>query len=78
MTQDDDLDQAIGDWLARKELERDLLPGDFARTLPPSLAGPFLQELEALAKIDGLTTQGPPRDLPLRFGDFRILGELGQ
>jgi tRNA A-37 threonylcarbamoyl transferase component Bud32 len=42
------------------------------------LREPFLRELEELAEIDGLATLAPPRDLPRRFGDFRLLGELGR
>lgn len=75
---DDELDRAIGDWLDRKESEPGLLPGAFAATLPAPLRALFLAELEALAEVDGLATQAPPRDLPRRFGDFRVLGELGR
>ena len=78
MTTDDELDHAIGDWLLRKEAEPDLLPGTFANELAPALREPFLRELEELAEIDGLATLAPPRDLPRRFGDFRLLGELGR
>ncbi|MEO6595332.1 MAG: serine/threonine-protein kinase, partial [Planctomycetota bacterium] len=55
-----------------------LLPGEFAATLPATLQAPFLAELEALADLDRITTGTLPRDLPLRFGDFRVLGELGR
>jgi tetratricopeptide (TPR) repeat protein/tRNA A-37 threonylcarbamoyl transferase component Bud32 len=78
MTQDDALDRAIGEWLMRKEAEPSLLPGEFARGLDGPLRTAFLRELEALAAIDQLATQAPPRDLPRRFGDFRVLGELGR
>ncbi len=78
MSLDDDLDRAIGDWLLRKETAPNLLPGEFARELPEGLRSPFLQELEELAVVDGLATQAPPRDLPRRYGDFRVLGELGR
>ena len=78
MSHDDALDQAIGDWLLRKEAEPSLLPGAFARALAEPLRSLFLRELEALAAIDELTTQAPPRDLPRRFGDYRVLGELGR
>ncbi|MBL8755138.1 MAG: protein kinase [Planctomycetes bacterium] len=78
MNHDEALDQAIGDWLVRKEAEPSLLPGAFARQLAEPLRSLFLRELEALAAIDQMTTQSPPRDLPRRFGDFRVLGELGR
>jgi len=78
VTTDDELERAIGDWLLRKEAEPDLLPGTFAHELAPALRETFLRELEELAEIDGLATQAPPRDLPRRFGDFRLLGELGR
>lgn len=78
MSLDDDLERAIGEWLLRKESEPDLLPGTFAQCLPPSLQEPFLRELESLAAIDGMATLAPPRDLPRRYGDFRVLGELGR
>jgi tRNA A-37 threonylcarbamoyl transferase component Bud32/tetratricopeptide (TPR) repeat protein len=75
---DDELDRAIGEWLLRKEDDPALLPGDFARQLPPSLRSVFLHEIESLADLDVAATQSAPRDLPRRFGDFRILGELGR
>ncbi|MGB3967807.1 MAG: serine/threonine-protein kinase, partial [Planctomycetota bacterium] len=78
MTDDDRLDQAIGDWLLRKEAEPSLLPGEFAHDLPEPLRSVFLRELEAIAEVDGLTIAAPSRDLPRRFGDFRVLGELGR
>ena len=78
MTPDEQLEQAIGDWLVRKENEPALLPGEFARELPSELRAVFLRELELLAEIDGLTTMAPSRDLPRRYGDFRVLGELGR
>lgn len=78
MTGDDELDRAIGDWLLRKEDDPALLPGDFARELPVALRSEFLRELESLADLDVAATQAAPRDLPRRFGDFRILGELGR
>jgi tRNA A-37 threonylcarbamoyl transferase component Bud32 len=74
----DPLEQAIGDWLLAKEAERSLLPGAFAQRLAEPLRSQFLRELEQLAEIDGLATAAPPRDLPRRFGDFRVLGELGR
>lgn len=75
---DDTLERAIGEWLTRKEDVPDLLPGEFARELPEALRAPFLRELEELAEIDNLTTQEAARDLPRRFGDFRVFGELGR
>jgi tRNA A-37 threonylcarbamoyl transferase component Bud32/tetratricopeptide (TPR) repeat protein len=78
VTGDDALERAVGEWLLRKESEPDLLPGRFAATLPASLRDGFLRELEELAAIDGLATLAPPRDLPRRLGDFRVLGELGR
>jgi tRNA A-37 threonylcarbamoyl transferase component Bud32 len=78
VTPDERLEQAIGDWLVRKESEPALLPGEFARELPAELRPVFLRELELLAEIDGLTTLAPSRDLPRRYGDFRVLGELGR
>jgi tRNA A-37 threonylcarbamoyl transferase component Bud32/tetratricopeptide (TPR) repeat protein len=78
VTPDERLEQAIGDWLVQKENEPALLPGEFARTLPADLRAVFLRELELLAEIDGLTTMAPSRDLPRRYGDFRVLGELGR
>lgn len=77
MTADDPLDLALARWLERRESQPDLLPSDFAQELPPALRTAFLEELEGLAAIDALTS-APPRDLPQRFGDFRILGQLGQ
>lgn len=78
MTGDDELDRAIGDWLLRKEDDPALLPGEFARELPAALRSEFLRELESLADLDVAATQAAPRDLPRRFGDFRILGEIGR
>lgn len=78
MNADERLEQAIGDWLLRKESEPDLLPGEFARELDEPLRSVFLRELEAIAAIDALATAAPARDLPRRFGDFRVLGELGR
>jgi len=75
---DDDLERAIGDWLLRKESDPALLPGEFAKELPASLRTHFLAELEELAAIDGMATMAPPRDLPRRYGDFRVFGELGR
>lgn len=75
---EDELDRAIGDWLLRKEDDPALLPGDFARQLPPALRSVFLHEIESLADLDVAATQAAPRDLPRRFGDFRILGEVGR
>ncbi len=74
----DPLDRAIGDWLAFAEDHPGRLPGEFAASLPEDLRAPFLRELEALADLDQLATAAPPRHLPRRFGDFRVLGELGR
>ncbi|MCA8958305.1 MAG: serine/threonine protein kinase, partial [Planctomycetes bacterium] len=41
-----------------------------------SLAVAFLREVEELGAVDALTL-APPRGLPRRLGDFRILGLLG-
>lgn len=78
MSTHDPIEQAIGEWLMRKESEPALLPGEFARDLPAAMRVEFLAELEALASIDGMATMAPPRDLPRRYGDFRMLGELGR
>ncbi|MBL9077299.1 MAG: protein kinase [Planctomycetes bacterium] len=78
MTADDALERAIGDWLLRKESDPALLPGEFALELPPAQRSAFLRELEDLAAIDGIATMAASRDLPRRFGDFRVLGELGR
>ncbi|MFK7742187.1 MAG: protein kinase [Planctomycetota bacterium] len=72
------LDRAVADWLLDKETEPELLPGAFAQRLPDRLRSRFLAEIEALAAIDGLARLAPARDLPRRFGDFRVLGELGR
>jgi tetratricopeptide (TPR) repeat protein/tRNA A-37 threonylcarbamoyl transferase component Bud32 len=77
MSRDDDLDDAIGAWLAAAEDDPRLLPGDFAAQLAEPLRSAFLRELEQLADLDRLTTGASPRALPVRFGDFRVLGELG-
>ena len=74
----DDLEQAIGDWFLRKETTPSLLPGEFARELPESMRSAFLRELELIAEIDALATAAPSRDLPRRYGDFRVLGEIGR
>ncbi len=74
----DELDEAIGQWFVRNEEQPDLLPGQFAATLREDLRAPFLRELEALGDVDRFATGMTPRGLPLRFGDFRVLGELGR
>lgn len=74
----EELDAAIADWLEQKEDAPGLLPGEFAARLPEPLRAEFLAELEALADLDQLATGSSPRDLPVRFGDFRVLGEIGR
>ncbi len=71
------LDQALAGYLARREEQPELLPGDFAEALPTVLRSRFLAELEELAEIDRLTS-APPRHVPHRFGDFRLLGQIGE
>ncbi|MBK8097241.1 MAG: protein kinase [Planctomycetes bacterium] len=78
MTADDELEDALGRWLQQREDQPALLPGEFAQELAEPLRSAFLRELEELAEIDRATTLAPPRDLPQRFGDFRVLGLLGQ
>lgn len=78
MNQDDELDRAVGEWLVRREDNPKLLPGEFARELDEPLRSAFLAEIELIAEIDRLATGASPRDLPVRFGDFRVLGELGR
>jgi tetratricopeptide (TPR) repeat protein len=75
---EDPLDLALGAWLERREDDPTLLPGAFAAELPPALQQRFLDEIEALAAMDQAASLAPPRDLPIRFDDFRILGLLGQ
>ncbi len=74
----DPIDDAIAAWLEAKENDADLLPGAFAAGLPDEQRTRFLEELESLAALDRMATGSAPRDLPLRFGEFRVLGELGR
>ena len=73
----DSLDTALADYLLRRESDPTTLPGAFAAELPDSLHRRFLAEIEALGEIDRLT-ELPPRDLPHRLGNYRILGRLGE
>ena len=73
----DPLDRAIADYLAERELHPSLLPGDFAARLSTELSSQFLREIEELGSIDELT-MAPPRDLPTRIDDFRIVGLVGE
>ena len=72
-----ELDQVLATYLLRRERDRSLMPGVFADELPDHLRSRFLAEIEALAEIDGLA-DAPPRDLPKRLGNFRIVGQLGE
>jgi tetratricopeptide (TPR) repeat protein/tRNA A-37 threonylcarbamoyl transferase component Bud32 len=71
------LEDAIAEWLLRREQDPGLLPTTFAAELPAALRVGFLAEIEALAEIERVA-MAPPRDLPRRFADFRVLGQLGQ
>ena len=73
----DSLDTALADYLLRRESDPTTLPGAFAAELPDGLHHRFLAEIEALGEIDRLT-ELPPRDLPHRLGNYRILGRLGE
>lgn len=76
-TSEEQLDDALADYLLAREAFPDLLPLAFAKSLAEEVRADFLNEIEELAEIDRLA-MAPPRDLPRRFGPYRILGQLGQ
>ncbi|MEM7204403.1 MAG: serine/threonine-protein kinase [Planctomycetota bacterium] len=71
------LDLALAAYLERHEHEPELEPEAFAASLPETIQPRVLRELAELRELDRLTA-APARELPPRFGDFRLLHLLGE
>ena len=74
---EEQLDTALANYLERSDRDPSLLPGTFCEGLPETLRAAFLAELEQLGAVDRLA-MAPPRDIPHRFGAYRILRKLGE